>query len=291
MGLLLVACSTPKKTVTMKPPVFDTQGHRGARGLLPENTIPAMLKAIDLGVHTLETDVVISQDEQVVLSHEPFFNHDITTRPDGSFVTAAEEKSLNMYRMPYATVRSYDVGKRGNPRFPMQQKMEAYKPLLGEMIDAVETYCKEQNKSLPYYNIETKSQIQTDEIYHPAPGPFVELLVAVIRNHQIMDRVIIQSFDPRTLQYLHKTHPGIKSALLVEDASKNFSVRLKELGFVPTVYSPHYSLVTTLLVQQCKELGMKLIPWTVNELSKMKEFKKMGVDGIISDYPNLFSQL
>src|SRR4051812_10994337 len=96
---------------------FDKEGHRGCRGLMPENTIPAYLKAIDIGVTTLEMDAVITKDSQVVMSHEPFFNHEITTKPDGSYVTEAEEKSLNIYRMTYDEVKPYDVGMKSNPRF------------------------------------------------------------------------------------------------------------------------------------------------------------------------------
>ncbi|HYO20902.1 MAG TPA: glycerophosphodiester phosphodiesterase family protein, partial [Flavisolibacter sp.] len=107
---------------------FDKQGHRGCRGLMPENTIAAMKKAIDLGVTTLEMDVVITADEKVVLSHEPFFNHEITTKPDGSYVKEAEEKTLNIYQMTYDRVKSFDIGLKPHPRFPQQQKLPAVKP-------------------------------------------------------------------------------------------------------------------------------------------------------------------
>ena len=160
------------------------------------------------------------------------------------------------------------------------------------MIDSVEAYCISHNKPLPHYNIETKSEASTDDLYHPGPAKFVELLVAVINEKQIADRVVIQSFDPRTLQYLHEHYPSFKTALLVEDFDKKtFAAQLKNLGFIPTTYSPAYSLVTPLLVKQCRDAGILLLPWTVNEIDKIKELKKMGVDGVISDYPDLFKQL
>jgi glycerophosphoryl diester phosphodiesterase len=287
----VTACVTVKNQ-RLEKKYFDKEGHRGCRGLMPENTIPAMLKAIDLGVTTLETDAVISKDEKVLLSHEPFFNHEIATKPDGTLVTEAEEKSLNIYHMDYAEIRKYDVGTRPHPRFPQQQKLATYKPLLSEMIDSVEAYCIAHKKPLPHYNIETKSEAGTDELYHPGPAKFVELLVAVINEKQIADRVVIQSFDPRTLQYLHEHYPSFKTALLVEDFDKKtFAAQLKNLGFIPTTYSPAYSLVTPLLVKQCRDAGILLLPWTVNEIDKIKELKKMGVDGVISDYPDLFKQL
>lgn len=288
---LLTACTGGLKTQRLEVKNFDKEGHRGCRGLMPENTIPAMLRAIDLGVTTLETDVVITKDKRVVLSHEPFFNHEISTKPDGTPVIEAEEKSLNIYQMPYAEVKQYDVGIRSHPRFPNQQKLPAHKPLLSEMIDSVEAYCRAGKKPLPRYNIETKSQPATDGQYHPEPGEFVELLVSIVTQKNITDRVIIQSFDPRTLQYLHGKYPDIKTALLVEDYdAKPFALQLQNLGFIPTVYSPAHTLVTPLLVKQCRDAGIGLVPWTVNDLTRIRELKKMGVTGIISDYPDLFKQ-
>src|SRR5688572_538381 len=119
-------------------PVFEVEGHRGCRGLMPENTIPAMLKAIDLGVTTLEMDVVITKNNKVVVSHEPWFGADITTKPDGSFVKPAEAMQLNIYQMSYEEVLKYDVGMKPNPRFPQQQKVKTVKPLLRDLIDSVE---------------------------------------------------------------------------------------------------------------------------------------------------------
>lgn len=271
---------------------FDKEGHRGCRGLMPENTVPAFKKAIDLGVTTIEMDAVITKDKEVVISHEPFFNHEITTKPGGSFVKEEEEKLLNIYQMSYAETMKYDVGLKPHPRFPVQQKIAVHKPRLADVIDSAESYTKEKGLEPVQYNIETKSRPATDGIYHPKPAEYVELIMAVIKEKKIEKRVIIQSFDIRTLQYLHEHYPPVKTAYLLEPpATLSFAEQVKALGFIPAVYSPDYTLVTPLLVKQCKKLGIKLIPWTVDSLPKMKELKKMGVDGIISDYPNLFSKL
>lgn len=268
---------------------FDKEGHRGCRGLMPENTIPAYLKAIDIGVTTLEMDAVITKDSQVIMSHEPFFNHDITTRPDGSFVKADEERSLNIYAMTYAEVKKYDVGLKPNPRFPQQQKMPAVKPRLADVIDSVEAYVAKNHRHPVQYNIETKCTPATDNIYHPEPGRFVDLLMAVILSKKIESHVIIQSFDIRSLQYLHKKYPSIKTALLVEASDKKtFALQLQSLGFIPTIYSPEHTIVTPLLVKQCHDTGIQIMPWTVDDRPTIEQLKKLGVDGIISDYPNLF---
>jgi len=268
---------------------FDKQGHRGCRGLMPENTIPAFLKAVDLGVNTLEMDLVITKDNQVLVSHDPFFNHEITTLPNGEFLSESNEKELNIYKMPYSEVVKYDVGLKNHPRFSQQYKMKVHKPLLSEVIDSVELYAKSNHKPALYYNIETKSHPQTDGIFHPEPKEFVDLMMSVILKKKIENRVIIQSFDPRTLQYLHQIYPAIKTALLVEDFDKkDFFKQIEDLGFVPTIYSPAQELVKSTLVEECHSKKVKLIPWTVNDLETIRKFVKMGVDGIISDYPNLF---
>lgn len=268
---------------------FDNQGHRGCRGLMPENTIPAMLNAINLGVTTLEMDVCISKDKKVYLSHEAFFNHEITTKPDGGFIDEKDEKSFNMYQMNYADIVKYDVGMKPHPRFPDQQKMKAVKPLLSDMFKAVKEDMLTRRRPMPFYNIETKSLPETDNKYHPAPAEFVELLMKEIKDNQVEDFVIIQSFDFRTLQYLHKHYPNIKTAMLVEAISKSsFRKQIKDIGFTPTIYSPEAIMVISALIKDCHDLNMKIIPWTVNDKEKIKELKKMGVDGIITDYPNLF---
>jgi len=268
---------------------LDKQGHRGCRGLMPENTIPAMITALGLGVTTLELDVVVTKDKQLVVSHEPFFNHEIATKPNGEPVTEAEEKSLNIYRMTYAEVKKFDVGLRPHPRFPQQKKIKAYKPLLHELFDSVAHYMTMSRRPHPYFNIETKCLPIGDDLYHPKPDEFVELLIAVVKEKKLEDHVIIQSFDFRTLQYLHQHYPNIKTAMLIEDFDRRgIEKQIEALGFVPTVYSPAYSLVNERLIKYCHERKMKTIPWTVNTKEEIERLRKMGVDGMISDYPNLF---
>jgi glycerophosphoryl diester phosphodiesterase len=291
--ILLFACTHTKKiqsSPVMSLPDFDKQGHRGCRGLMPENTIPAMMHALDLGVTTLEMDISITKDKKVLLSHDSYFNHDITTKADGSFITEIEEKNFKLYDMTYAETQQYDVGMKPHPRFPKQKKMPVHKPLLSDLLDSVQQYMMTRRKPFPYFNIETKTQPGGDNIFHPGPEEFVELLMAVIKEKGVEDRTIIQSFDFRTLQYLHEHYPSIKTAMLIEGSDmRTLDTQIKDLGFTPTIYSPAYQLVNTDMVRQCHDKGIQIIPWTVNEKSKIEELKKMGVDGIISDYPDLFN--
>ena len=268
---------------------FDKQGHRGCRGLMPENTIPAMMKALDIGVTTLEMDAVITKDKKVVLSHDQWFAEEITTKPDGSFMGPREERKFNIYWMTYEDVKTFDVGMKPHPRFPQQQKIRVVKPLLSDVIDSVRQYIANSKRAFPYFNIETKCLPMFDGVFHPKPDEFVELLMGVIREKGIEQYVTIQSFDFRTLQYLHQHYPSVKTAMLIEDYDKrSLDEQVKDLGFSPTIYSPAFELVNDKLVKKCHQQNMKVIPWTVNDKETIDKLKKMGVDGIISDYPNLF---
>lgn len=280
-----------RKTNLSALPAFDKEGHRGCRGLMPENTIPAMLHAIGLGVTTLEMDIVFTKDGKAILSHEPFFNHEITTRPDGTFIDEKDEKNFNIYEMNYEEVLRYDVGMKPHPRFPSQEKLKAKKPLLADVFAAVKKDMMTRRRPFPFYNIETKTTEATDDIYHPKPVAFVDALMKVIKENQMEEFVIIQSFDIRTLKYLHENYPYMLTSLLIEENEGNtISDKIKAMGFMPDILSPHYSLVTTALLEDWHSHHRKVIPWTVNDKKEMERLRTMGVDGIISDYPNLFNE-
>ncbi len=280
--------STPTR---LRPlPAFDFEGHRGARGLLPENTIPSFLKALEFGVTTLEMDVVITKDHQVVLSHEPYLSSEICSKPDGSPISASEEKASNIYQMTYAELSRYDCGRRGHARFPQQQPLPATKPLLRDVIKCVEKTCQENHLPPVFYNIETKSTRSGDGIFHPYPDEFARLVYEEVKQLGVLDRTIFQSFDERTLEALHALDSNIYICLLVENRY-SLEENLARLSFLPQIYSPHYKLVTPELVAETRRRGLKLIVWTVNTLEEMKRLKAMGVDGIITDYPNLKSDL
>lgn len=292
--VILMSCSG-QKTVTNTPPgdgggSFDIQGHRGCRGLMPENTIPAMITAIDLGVTTLELDVVVTKDKKVIVSHEPWFGRHITTKPDGSYMGEREERKFNIYWMTYEETKAFDVGMKPHPLFPRQQKMKVNKPLLSELIDSVNDAMMIRRRPFPFFNIEIKSDTLGDGVFHPKTAEFAELVMSVIKEKKLESQVNIQSFDFRPLRYLHEKYPALKIAMLLEGTDKRtVEEQIKSLGFTPAVYSPHYSLVTPNLLKECHSRGMKLIPWTVNEKEKIDALRKMGVDGIITDYPDLFT--
>ncbi|MDT3403839.1 glycerophosphodiester phosphodiesterase family protein [Mucilaginibacter terrae] len=267
-------------------PMFDTEAHRGGRGLMPENTIPAVLHAIDLGVTTLEMDTHITADGKVILSHDDAFNPLFTLTPDGKEMSKEEAHQYALLKMNYADIAKFDVGIKPYNKFPGQKKIKVYIPLLEAVIDSVQQYLKAKGKPQVFYNIETKSKPEGDNIYNPEPEQFVKLLMEVIERKKITPYVIIQSFDKRTIQLLNKKYPQVKTSFLVDD-KRILDEHLAELGYKPFIYSPAYKMVTPQMVQQCHAKGIKIVPWTVNTADEIASLKAMGVDGIISDYPNL----
>ncbi len=281
-------------------PKFDIQGHRGARGKMPENTIPAFLFALDSNVTTLELDLAITKDKQIVVSHEPWMSAEICLHPEENPFTKKDEKKFNIYQLTYEQVKLWDCGSKAQERFPEQKKMIVTKPLLSEVIVAVENHIKNFTKYEVDYNIEIKSEPEMDNKFHPKPDKFSDMVYELIDQYLPLDRVVIQSFDFRVLKYWHKKYPEVRLAALVEN-KKSIAKNLDELGFIPSIYSPDFKLLTkdsveylhtknVELTEKQKEEKVKsrlrVIPWTVNEPAEMLSMKGMGVDGFITDYPD-----
>jgi glycerophosphoryl diester phosphodiesterase len=247
-----------------------------------------MKKAIDLDVTTLEMDVVISADDKVVVSHEPFMSSAYVLDPNGNSIQKADEKKYNLYKMSYRKIRTYDSGMKPHKGFPLQKKMVAHKPLLSELIDSVETYARRKGKPAPHYNIEIKSSPDGDNEFHPEPQRFVSLVYAVMQDKGITRRSTIQSFDVRPLRIIHEKYPGQQLAFLVANI-KSVSKNIKKLGFTPDIYSPYFKLIGKKSIARAHKMGINVIPWTVNEKKDMIKLIKSGADGLISDYPNLYS--
>ena len=264
---------------------FDIEGHRGCRGLYPENTITAFIEAVKLGVNTLEMDIIISKDGKVVISHDPFMNSVICTAPDGKPVAAADEQKYKIYNLTYDEIKKFDCGLRGNPKFPDQKKVAVHKPLLSEVIDSVEKYVADHHLPAVHYNIETKSTIEGDDVNHPKPKIFTQMFYDIIKQKGVIKKCILQSFDVRTLQEMKKIDSTVTTAYLVENLD-GLDKNLKKLGFNPDIYSPYYMLVNKKMIHKCHHLNIKVLPWTVNDEKEMLKLKKMNVDGLISDYPD-----
>jgi len=269
---------------------FDLQGHRGARGLLPENTIPAFLLAYDIGVTTLEMDAVINAEGHVVVSHEAWMSARICSHPDGSAVTESEEKNLRIFAMSAAELAAYDCGRRGHPDFPRQRPLPVSKPLLRDVFQAVAARAESgqgRAQGAPVlYNIEIKSRPDHDGVFHPDVVEYARLLYAVVREFGLVAQTTIQSFDPRALEAVHRIDPQISTSLIVDNPG-GLEANLSRIGFTPAIYSPYFGLLDAPQITAAHKLGIRVIPWTVNEEETMFELIAMGVDGLITDYPDI----
>jgi len=265
--------------------VTEIEGHRGARGLVPENTIPSFIKALEYGVETIELDVVVSADGKVVVSHEPWFSHVISLDKNGVPIPEDKEKEHNIYRLKYSEIKLYDVGSLGNKGFPGQVKMKVAKPLLRDVFKAIGEY-ERRNKLKPVrFNVEIKSNPDWDDKFTPAPAVFAKKVYDEILRGKMQKRVIVQSFDVRTLQEMRRLPVKLPLALLVMNKD-GIEKNLEKLGFQPDTYSPHFSLVDDAVVRYCRERSIKIVPWTVNEAADLERMKKFDLDGIITDYPD-----
>jgi len=288
LGFTLMACTTKQGSAVEDEVAVhkvEIHGHRGARGLMPENTIPAMVKAMELGVDALEFDVVISGDSQVIVSHEAFMSHEMCLDPDGHPIAKEEEKSHNLFEMDYATIKSYDCGSHPHPRFPGQEKLATFKPRLIDLIDTMEQWAKDHNSSLPFYSIEVKSITEEEGLFQPPAAEFAKLVLEVLKAKSVMDRSNIQSFDIHVLEACYQQAPDFPLVYLIE-SERDFKLNMEKISFVPDTYGPDFKLVNAELIAYAKEVGMKVIPWTVNEEEDIKRMVDLGVNGVVTDYPD-----
>ena len=282
-SILLMNCTRPVRTL-------DLQGHRGARGLFPENSLLGFEKALEIPeVSTLELDLCITADHRLIVSHEPCLNAQICTITDSSSGGIA----YNLYKMTYDSIQQFDCGSKEHPDFPEQQLASANKPLLKELFAMID----DKGLRWPNFNIEIKSRRKGDYEYHPGPKKFAALVVETLNElnqaypeAEVLNKVSVQSFDLRVLREVRKTALPVKLSLITEKAA-NPAKEMDALGFPVDIYSPSYELVTPQLISWCHFRQIAVIPWTINDLEEMQNLVDMGVDGVISDYPNKFNAL
>lgn len=261
-------------------PTVEVQGHRGCRGLLPENTLPAFAKAIELGVQTLELDLAVSKDGIVMVSHEPYMSKTICYKPNGDAITDSEDQQINLYQLTFNEIQAYDCGSKSHPRFPEQQLLKATKPSLSEVFKLAEAL----NPTIKY-NIELKAHPDYDGLFTPIPKEFVHLVLQQIKLYNTMDRTNLQSFDLRILEEIKRQAPSMPVAVLI-DENEDIWNKTTTLSFLPEIVSPYFKLLDAKTVRNLKAENLKVVPWTVNELDDMQRMIDWGVDAIITDYPN-----
>jgi len=286
---------------------FDLQGHRGARGLAPENTLPAFARALGIGVTTLELDVGVTKDGVVIVMHDRRLNPDVTRDAEGKWLPAPGPSILEL---SLEEVRRYDVG-RLKPESNYARQFAEQKPIDGtrapRLADVFVLVAKSGNASVRF-NIETKlSPAAPTETL--APEPFARALIAEIRKAGMQARTTVQSFDWRTLQVVQKEAPEIGTVYLTIARGGGDNVQVGKPGASPwlagfdvdnhggsapatvhaaggRIWSPFYNDLDLASFKQAKELGLLVVPWTVNDEPTMRRLIEMGVDGLISDYPD-----
>ena len=283
---------------------FDLQGHRGARGLAPENTIAGFARTLAIGVHTLETDIAISRDGVLLISHDPALNPDITRGPDGQFLAA---RGPVIFHTPWAELQRYDVGRlkpgtRYAGQYPEQQPVDGARlPALAELFDLVKRTGNPQLRLA----LETKLNPNAPDDT-AAPEPFARALVTAVREAGLASRTSILSFDWRTLQVIQREAPEIATVYLtarqrwLDNVGRGPATpwtagfALADHGPVPKmiraaggkVWSSFHGDLDAAQVKEAQALGLQVLAWTVNEPAQIEAVLDLGVDGIVSDRPD-----
>ena len=265
---------------------FEIQAHRGARSFFPENTLQAFFKAADLGVRVVELDLVVSKDHEIVVSHDPWLSAPLCSDPLGQPLFAEDRLQYLMYDMAYSDIAAFDCG-LPHPSFPLQQRIASFKPLLSSVFTRVDAYMASVGMhGQMIYNLEIKSWPDKDGIYHPTPDRYASLVLRVAEDAGLSSRVRIQSFDYRVIREAWKLNSQLCYGLLIEEM-KHMERFLPVLGFLPRYVNPHFSLVNRELTEYLHAKQIRMIPWTVNSREDMLKMKRIGAEGIITDYPEL----
>ncbi len=261
-------------------------GHRGARGLYPENTINGMKEALKYPITTLEMDVVISKDGQIVVSHDHEISEEIC------FVSQPKKKHgpIYLWDLEYEKIKEFDCGSKQHPRFTLQKKVTEHKPLLKDLIDSLEKTMAETHR-LKNYSIEIKSTSEAEsKKRQPDYKKFSDSVATYLLKRLPPSRFSLQSFDQRVLKYLHEEYPEITLVALQEDPYTPEKI-LAELGFSPDIFAPDWKLLKPEDVTYFHNKNIDVIPWTINEAASMSKVLAWDVDGLMTDYPDLIATL
>lgn len=249
-------------------PRILVHGHRGARAVLPENTLPAFEYAIGAGADVLELDVWVTADNALVVHHDPLISTANCTGPGG-------ERAIR--KLTLQQVKQWDCGSKKNPEFPRQE------PRPGTRIPTLEEVLALAPRGSFWFNIEMKSQPAKPEL-QPPPEEYARLVAAAIRKSRLEERVIVQSFDFALLRALGSAAPELRRAALYAGLPRDFLDLSREAGNTPVV-SPHFSIVTPERVKQAHDAGLQVVPWTANTPELWDRLIAAQVDAIITDDP------
>lgn len=265
---------------------IEIHGHRGCRGILPENTVASFFKAIELGVNAIELDVVVTKEKQLLISHEPWMRADLCLFPNGDRISQERQQELNIYDLRNDLIQLFDCGSLAQKRFPDQINSQHMKPLFLEAVKAIKSQLK---KNGVYLNIEIKSHRDWYGEFQPDLSEYAAIILhelKYLRKEGVS--FMIQSFDPGILNKLNKLNEELKLGYLIEEKFE-LERELDRLSFKPNYFNPNYKLIDKELIKALKSKDIKCFAWTVNDKKEGHLLMEAGIDGIITDYPTLFS--
>lgn len=261
-------------------------GHRGATGYIPENTIPSFLAALEMDVDAIEFDVVLSGEGEAIISHEPWFRHDICLDPDGNRITLETEREHSIITMTYEEIVAWDCGSIQRPGFTQQQSQPLSKPRMTDAIRQVESRIAETDRRPVTWYVEIKSSPDWEPHLQPDPETIAGTVYRELSGLGVLGRSVIMSFDVRILEVVRELDANLALIYLVGGGS--FRENMQRISFLPEVYSPHFSQVDATLLNDVHKAGMELHTWTVNETKDIRRMQELGVDAIITDYPDRY---
>lgn len=252
-------------------------GHRGCRGIMPENSVVGFKKAIEDGADGIEWDVVVNGDGKLVISHEPYFHKDFCLDQDGK--TIENEKPYNIYKMTQAEIEAFDCGSKVHMGFPDQQKLITRKPLLKDAVAKLKSSIR--GKLILF---EIKSEAAEYGISQPHPNEFVDLILNEVATYKFPN-VVYMSFDKNIIEALHKKAPELRLAYLTYLPSKSANAYLKELSFKPFALGMYHKTLNKRKLRQLRDKGVSAYAWTINTTDDAHKMMDLGIDAIITDYP------
>ena len=275
--------------VPIDPNRFEIHGHRGARGLVPENSMPGFVLGLREGADVLEMDMCISADGEIIISHEPWMSPTICMDPEKNALASDQPRKHNLYKMTAEEIASFDCGSVPHPDFPSQRNLPAYKPTLDQVIKLTETVPL-LDGTLARYNLEIKHSAELENEFCPDAASFARIVLEKVNALGIADRTCIQSFSAPALEAVHRLDPNMKTSWLV-GTEGSVDSQLQKLTFKPDIYSPNWKLIDAEDVRLLQDQNIRVIPWTVNEQDDLFAMMEMGVNGIITDRPDVLYKM
>lgn len=254
-------------------------GHRGCRGLFPENSLEAFNKAIELGVDGIEWDVVVSKDKKLIISHEPYLHNAYCLDGDGNEMTSSQGKEINFFELTAEEIQQFDCGTKLHSKYPEQQKVRTYKPTVQEAFE-----------KLALSNITILFEIKSEEpdygAYQPDPEEYADIIYKEVSSFEFKENIIFMSFDPKILEALHKLLPNFRYVYLTYKPFVSTKKFLKDISFKPYALGMYHPTITKRDINLLHAQNINVFAWTVNKENQAKKLVKFKIDGIITDYPD-----